>query len=47
LYLKSRGTGGRGGGLVAEIKYRWVKWKMNRMRRRFDVHTGGRDNTIH
>jgi membrane associated rhomboid family serine protease len=45
IYLKS----GRGG-LMAEIKYRWVKWKMNRMRRRFDVHTGGRnrwDRTIH
>ncbi|HSL23028.1 MAG TPA: rhomboid family intramembrane serine protease [Vicinamibacterales bacterium] len=45
LYLKS----GRGG-LVAEIKYRWVKWKMNRLRRKFDVHTGGRDRwdrTVH
>jgi membrane associated rhomboid family serine protease len=45
LYLKS----GRGG-MVAEIKYRWVKWKMNRLRRRFDVHQGGRDRwdkTVH
>jgi membrane associated rhomboid family serine protease len=45
LYLKS----GRGG-FMAEIKYRWVKWKMNRLRRRFDVHQGGRDRwdkTIH
>lgn len=45
LYLKS----GRGG-LTAEIRYRWVKWKMNRLRRRFDVRPGGRDRwdkTIH
>ncbi len=48
LYLRS----GRGG-LMAELKYRWVKWKMNRLRRRFDVHPGGRggdarwDRTIH
>jgi membrane associated rhomboid family serine protease len=45
IYLKS----GRGG-LMAELKYRWVKWKMNRLRRRFDVHQGGRDRwdkTIH
>jgi len=45
LYLKS----GRGG-MMAEIRYRWVKWKMNRLRRRFDVHQGGRDRwdkTLH
>lgn len=45
IYLKS----GRGG-LMAEIKYRWVKWRMNRLRRKFDVHPGGRnswDKTIH
>lgn len=45
IYLRS----GRGG-LMAEIKYRWVKWKMNRLRRHFDVHPGGRDRwdrTIH
>jgi membrane associated rhomboid family serine protease len=45
IYLKS----GRGG-LMAEVKYRWVKWKMNRLRRKFDVHQGGRDRwdkTIH
>ena len=39
LYLR----GGRGG-LTAEIKYRYLKWKMNRLRRKFDVHTGGRSN---
>ncbi|HWQ00402.1 MAG TPA: rhomboid family intramembrane serine protease [Vicinamibacterales bacterium] len=37
LYLR----GGRGG-LTAEIKYRYLKWRMNRMRRKFDVYTGGR-----
>jgi membrane associated rhomboid family serine protease len=45
IYLRS----GRGG-FMAELRYRWVKWKMNRLRRRFDVHTGGRDRwdrTIH
>jgi membrane associated rhomboid family serine protease len=37
LYLR-----GGGGGLTSELKYRYLKWKMNRLRRRFDVHTGGR-----
>jgi membrane associated rhomboid family serine protease len=37
LFLQS----GRGG-LTAEIKYRYLKWKMNRMRRKFDVYAGGR-----
>lgn len=39
LYLR----GGRGG-LTAEIKYRYFKWKMNRLRRKFDVHSGGRSD---
>jgi len=34
-------TRGRGGPL-AELKYRYLKWKMARMRKRFDVHQGGR-----
>jgi membrane associated rhomboid family serine protease len=34
-------TMGRGGPL-AELKYRWLKWRMGRMRRRFEVHSGGR-----
>ena len=45
LYLQN----GRGG-LGAEIKYRYLTWKMNRLRRKFDVHTGGRsdyDRKIH
>jgi membrane associated rhomboid family serine protease len=46
LYLK----GGRGGGLSAEVKYRYLKWKMNRLRRKFDVYSGGRsdwDRKVH
>jgi len=40
IYLQ----GGRGG-LVAEIKYRYLKWKMNRLRRKFDVYSGGRSDS--
>lgn len=39
LYLR----GGRGG-MTAEIKYRYLKWKMNRLRRKFDVYSGGRSD---
>ena len=39
LYLQGKGGGG---GLTAEIKYRYLKWKMARMRRNFDVVPGGR-----
>jgi membrane associated rhomboid family serine protease len=39
LYLQ-RGKGG----MSAEIKYRYLKWKMNRMRRKFDVYSGGRND---
>ncbi len=39
LYLKTRT-----GHPLAEIKYRYVKWRMNRIRRRFDVYTGGKDS---
>jgi membrane associated rhomboid family serine protease len=45
LYLHN----GRGG-LTAEIKYRYLKWKMNRLRLKFDVYSGGRgdwDRHIH
>jgi membrane associated rhomboid family serine protease len=35
--------GGRGG-VTAEIKYRYLKWKMNRLRRKFDVYSGGRSD---
>jgi membrane associated rhomboid family serine protease len=39
LYLQ----GGRGG-MSAELKYRYLKWKMNRLRRKFDVYSGGRSD---
>jgi membrane associated rhomboid family serine protease len=45
LYLR-----GGGGGLTAEIKYRYVKGQMNRLRRKFDVYSGGRsdwDRKVH
>ena len=36
---------------IAELKYRYVKWKINRMRKKFDVYSGGRaddwDRRIH
>ena len=41
LYLK----GGRMH-IIPEIKYRFLKWRINRMRRRFDVHPGGRANDV-
>jgi len=37
-YLYLRGTKG----LANELKYRYLRWKMARLRRRFDVHQGGR-----
>jgi membrane associated rhomboid family serine protease len=46
LYLK----GGRSHPL-AEIKYRYLKWKINRVRKKFDVYSGGRaddwDRRVH
>ncbi len=39
LYLK----GGRANfNILSEIQYRYLKWKINRMRRKFDVYSGGR-----
>jgi len=36
---------------MAELKYRYLKWKINRVRRKFDVHSGGRaddwDRRVH
>jgi membrane associated rhomboid family serine protease len=44
-YIYLKGYMGRGrGGLTAEIKYRYLKWKMNRLRRKFDVYSGGRSD---
>lgn len=45
IFLK----GGRGG-IAAEMKYRYVKWRMNRLRKKFDVYSGGRgpwDRKVH
>jgi membrane associated rhomboid family serine protease len=38
----------RGGNvhLVSEVKYRYLKWRINRMRKRFDVYSGGRANDV-
>jgi len=41
LYLK----GGRLH-LLSEIKYRYLKWKINRVRRKFDVYSGGRADDV-
>jgi membrane associated rhomboid family serine protease len=32
--------------LKAELQYRFVKWRINRMRRKFDVYSGGRADDI-
>ena len=41
LYLK----GGRIH-LLSEIKYRYLKWRINRMRKKFDVYSGGRGDDV-
>lgn len=37
--------------LISELKYRYLKWKINRVRKKFDVYSGGRaddwDRKIH
>ena len=46
LYLKGRRTHP-----LAELKYRYLKWKINRVRKKFDVYSGGRaddwDRRVH
>ena len=42
LYLK----GGTRTRLLADIKYRYMKWRINQMRRRFDVYSGGRSKPV-
>ena len=32
--------------IMSEIKYRYLKWRINRMRKRFDVYSGGRADDI-
>jgi membrane associated rhomboid family serine protease len=39
LYLRGRRVR-----LSAEIQYQFARWRINRARRRFDVHQGGRDD---
>jgi len=50
LYLKSMNKGG-GSDPLAELKYRYLKWKINRLRKKFDVYSGGRaddwDRRVH
>ena len=29
---------------ISEVKYRYLKWKINRVRKKFDVYSGGRAN---
>ena len=41
LYLKRGRTS-----VMADIKYRYLKWRINRMRRRFDVYSGGRTDKV-
>ena len=31
---------------ISEIKYRMLKWRINRMRRKFDVYSGGRADDV-
>jgi membrane associated rhomboid family serine protease len=41
LYLK-----GNRFNLAAELRYRFLKWRINRQRRKFDVYSGGRTNDV-
>jgi membrane associated rhomboid family serine protease len=46
IFLKSARTDP-----IAELKYRFYKWKINRVRKKFDVYSGGRaddwDHRVH
>ena len=39
LYLNQ----GRSGGLSSELKYHYLKWKIDRLKKKFDVHQGGQE----
>jgi membrane associated rhomboid family serine protease len=41
LYLKGARLN-----FISEIQYRFLKWRINRMRRKFDVYSGGRANDV-
>jgi len=48
VYLKGLRLRGLGGNLSGELKYRYLKWKYDRQRRKFDVYSGGRsDRHLH
>ena len=32
--------------ILSELQYRFLKWRINRMRRKFDVYSGGRANDL-
>jgi membrane associated rhomboid family serine protease len=32
--------------VLSELQYRFLKWRINRMRRKFDVYSGGRANDV-
>lgn len=32
--------------LISEIQYRYLKWRINRMRKKFDVYSGGRGDDV-
>jgi membrane associated rhomboid family serine protease len=32
--------------LLSEIQYRYLKWRINRMRKKFDVYSGGRGDDV-
>ena len=46
LYLKGNRLN-----IISEIQYRYLKWRINRMRKKFDVYSGGRrddyDRRVH
>ena len=41
LYLKGKRIN-----ILSEIQYRYLKWRINRMRRKFDVYSGGRRDDV-
>lgn len=44
LYLRRLGGISLGRlGILADLKYRYLKWKMGRLRKRFNIHSGGQD----
>jgi membrane associated rhomboid family serine protease len=41
LYLKGKRLN-----ILSEIQYRYLKWRINRMRKKFDVYSGGRGDDV-